>query len=71
MNYQKYVTDDLLNYELSNICDWLGANKLALNVSKSKFMVFHTVNKYVIYPKLKLMGIILNESQILTFWVLL
>ena len=38
------VTDDLLNYELSKICYWLGANKLALNVSKTKFMVFHTVN---------------------------
>ena len=51
------MTDDLLNYELSKICDWLGANKLALNVSKkTKFMVFHTVNKYVIYPKLKTNG---------------
>ena len=36
------VTDDLLNYELSIICDWFGANKLALNVSRTKFMVFHT-----------------------------
>ena len=33
------VTDDLLNCELSKICDWLSANKLALNVSKTTYMV--------------------------------
>ena len=55
-NVNNNVTDDLLNYELSKICDWLGANKLALNVSKSKFMVFHTFNKHVIYPKLNING---------------
>ena len=47
-NVNNDVTDDLLNYELSKICDWPGANKLALNVSKTKFMVFHTINKHVI-----------------------
>ena len=31
-NVNNNVTDDLLNYELSKICDWLGAKKLALNV---------------------------------------
>ena len=39
-NVNNDVTDDLLNYELSKICDWLGANKLTLNVSKTKFMAF-------------------------------
>ena len=42
-NVNNFVTDDLLNYELSNICDCLGANKLSLNVLKTKFMVFHTI----------------------------
>ena len=50
------VTDDLLNCELSKICDWLGANKLALNVSKTKYMVFHTANKHVAYPQLNING---------------
>ena len=45
------VTDDLLNCELSKICDWLDANKLALNVSKTKYMVFHTANRHVTYLK--------------------
>ena len=54
--FNNNVTDDLLNYELSKICDWLGANNLALNVSKTKFMVFHTVNKHVIYLILNING---------------
>ena len=53
-NVNNNVTDDLMNYELSKICDWLGTNKLALNVSKTKCMVFHTVNKHVIYLKLNI-----------------
>ena len=53
-NVNNNVTDDLLNYELSKICDWLGANKLALNVSKIKFMVVLTVNKHFIYQKLNI-----------------
>ena len=47
-NVNNDVTDDLLNYEQPKICDWLGANKLALNLSKTKFMVFHSINRHVI-----------------------
>ena len=55
-NVNPNVSDDLLNCELSKICDWLGANKLALNVSKTKYLVFHTANKHVAYPKLNING---------------
>ena len=55
-NVNPNVADDLLNCELSKICDWLGANKLALNVSKTKYMVFHTANKHVAYLKLNING---------------
>ena len=41
-----------LNAELSKITDWLAANKLSLNASKTKFMVFHSDKKTVQYPKL-------------------
>ena len=50
------VTEDVINRELFKIYEWLGANKLALNVSKTKFMVFHTRNKSVRYPSLKING---------------
>ena len=35
----------LLNTELSKISDWLAANKLSLNVSKKKLMIFHSDKK--------------------------
>ena len=34
-----------LNNELMNISYWLKVNKLSLNVSKTKYMIFHTKNK--------------------------
>ena len=51
-NIDNNVTDDVINRDLFKIYHWLGANKLALNVSKTKFMVFHTRNKSVKYPSL-------------------
>ena len=35
----------VLNTELSKIYDWLAVNKLSLNISKTKFMIFHHPNK--------------------------
>ena len=34
-----------------------GANKLALNISKTKYMVFHTSNRKITYPNLKINNI--------------
>ena len=39
------ITVDVINEELSKICDWLGANKLSLNIAKTKYMLYHTINK--------------------------
>jgi len=36
-----------INRELAGINDWLKTNKLSLNVSKSKYMIFHTPQKKV------------------------
>ena len=36
-----------LNHELTKIYDWLAVNKLSLNISKTKFMVFHHPNKLI------------------------
>ena len=49
----------LLNVELFKISDWLAANKLSLNVSKTKLMIFHSNKKKVLYPKL-----FINNSEI-------
>ena len=43
-----------INNELSKISEWLSSNKLSLNIKKTKFMVFHTPQRRVNYPVLKL-----------------
>ena len=44
--------EHVLNTELCKITHWLSANKLSLNVNKTKCMVFHSDKKKVLYPKL-------------------
>ena len=44
--------ENVLNIELYKITNWLAANKLPLNVGKTKFMVFHSDKKKVVNPKL-------------------
>ena len=53
-NLDYSTSDILLNNELTKITDWLSSNKLSLNVKKTKFMVFHTPQRRVNYPTLKL-----------------
>ena len=38
-------TETIINEELSKINEWLNINKLLLNKSKTKYMVFHMPNK--------------------------
>ena len=44
--------EHLLNMELYKITGWLSANKLSLNINKTKCMLFHSDTKTVLYPKL-------------------
>ena len=53
-NINNANSDIILNNELCKISDWLSSNKLSLNVKKTKYMIFHTPQKRVIYPTLKL-----------------
>ena len=53
-NIDNNVDEHVINKELCKIYEWLGANKLSLNISKTKFMVFHTSNKSVTYPVLQI-----------------
>ena len=45
--YTKVLIVDVVNEELSHICDWLDAYKLSLNVVKTKCMLYHSINKSV------------------------
>ena len=60
-NIDNNVTEDVINRELFKIYEWLGANKLALNVTKTKFMVIHTRNKSVKYPSLLINGKVIER----------
>ena len=42
-----------MKMELGNIGNWLTANKLSLNVHKSKYMIYSKSKKLNSYPKLK------------------
>ena len=53
--------NDLMNIELCNICNWLAVNKLSVNVSKTKFMVFHPHQKDV---KDQIPNLRINDSEI-------
>ena len=53
-NMDSNVDKHVINYELCKISEWLGANKLSLNISKTKFMAFHTLNRSFTYPVLQM-----------------
>ncbi len=55
INYNNNNTNyDNIDSELNKISDWLRLNKLSLNASKSRSMVFHTLHKQVVSPKHKI-----------------
>ena len=46
-----------INQDLKNLANWLNANKIFLNVSKTKFVLFKSLGKLTNVPlKLKLNG---------------
>ena len=47
------------NNELMKIRHWLSSNKLSLNVEKTMYMIFHTTQRKIVYPKL-----IINNNEI-------
>ena len=44
----------ILNNEIDKVSQWLALNKLSLNISKTKAMIFHTSKKRVNPPELKI-----------------
>ena len=57
LNSFKKVNNDpskSINDQLSNVNDWLNLNKLSLNISKSKFMIFFKHKKQFTTPDLEI-----------------
>ena len=42
---------DQINLDLKYLCKWLKANKISLNASKTKFLIFRHQNKPIMYRK--------------------
>ena len=55
-NINQNISKIEINHELWKVSQWLAANKLSLNVGKTKFMVFRMRNKVVSYPDLQING---------------
>ena len=53
-NNDQHVNEDDINVELAKLSEWLGANKLALNISKTKLMVFPASKRAVKFPNLNI-----------------
>ena len=49
-NFDNIRNETTISNEINKVYDWLCSNKLSSNVSKSKYMCFHTSNKTVTYP---------------------
>ena len=55
-NINQNISEIEINHELWKVSQWLAANKLSLNVGKTKFMVFRMRNNVVSYPDLQING---------------
>ena len=54
---------DSINVELQNVYNWLAANKLSLNITKTKYMLFHFPQKQINFTlDLKIDGISLDRT---------
>ena len=56
-----------INSELEQIYRWLCSNKLSLNVGKTKFACFHTAQRIVAYPELKINNVIIDRVTVFHF----
>ena len=60
----------MINAELTKISDWLAVNKLSLNASKTKFMVFHSYQRTLAendIPQLMINNIIIGKVNEFNF----
>ena len=46
-DFPSHNLEEIVNYELGNITNWLDFNKLSLNTTKTKFMMFHTKQRHM------------------------
>ena len=67
-NENPSVISDVINSKLKVVTDWLRANKLPLNESKTKLLLFRPINKLnLTLPNIKLNGHLLTLPKFVTY----
>ena len=67
-NKNPSVISDVINSELKLVTDWLRANKLSLNESKTKLLLFRPINKLnLTLSNIKLNGHLLTPAKSVTY----
>ena len=61
---RSHTSSTMRNDELKKISGWLSANKLSINVRKTKYMGFHTARKLIDYPVLQIDNFLIERIQI-------
>ncbi|XP_065667552.1 uncharacterized protein LOC136087866 [Hydra vulgaris] len=62
-NRKQYISYDGVNKELDNLTQWFKANKLSLNITKTKYTLFHRVHKKENIPR-KLPNLFIDKDII-------
>ena len=66
-NTQDNTIESLISSELSKVVEWLNINKLSLNKTKSKYMIFHVPSKGIHSLTLKIDNTILLKVDEFNF----
>ena len=62
ININNKETANIINMELDKIITWLKLNKLSLNISKTKFCIFHKVQREISIPEIQIENTVISYS---------
>ena len=65
IEYTQTNANSNLDEEISRVCEWLVANKLVLNIGKTRYMIFHPYQKdfTALTPSLSINGIAIKKVE--------
>ena len=67
INTNNKETANIINMELEKIITWLKLNKLSLNISKSKFCIFHKVQCKISIPEIQIENTVISNTKVVDF----
>ena len=67
INTNNKETANIINMELEKIITWLKLNKLSLNISKTKFYIFHKVQRKISIPEIQIENTVISNTKVVDF----